>query len=871
MSKLSKQSLISESWRRGILTFKLSPEQKDLYDLFYKSDYKVITLLLSRRFGKSHFLCLVGIEQCLRKKNSIVKFIAPTKTQVDKIIRPIMRRILEDCPEDLSPRFDKKDYIYFFPNGSEIQIAGIEGGHAEGIRGGDSDLFFVDEAQSCSQLKYVMNSILLPTTLTTKGRGILAGTPPRESDHEFLEYIENGELKNSLLIRTIDTITRVTKEEKEKLIEEAGGINSEEVQREFYCKIIKDPTTSVIPEFTKELEKEIIKECPIPPYYHSFVGMDVGTIDLTALVFGYYDFRAGKIIIQDELIVDFKLKDNNLQTLTDAILLKEKTLWTNPLTKELQPPLLRVSDIDYTVIKELGRLSNNKLYFQPADKHGNELAINNLRLLLGGKKIMIHPRCTTLIRHLRNVKWNKSKKDFARSADDSHYDTCFIENQQILTSIGYKNIQDINPGDMVLTHKDRFRKVLSTMKKEYNGNLNSIKVDGRKNIICTPEHPFYVGKLERNFNSGYTGQLTLKNNEWVSSNNLNPLIEKLYIPTISNIIFNKKNISLEMCFLYGYWVAEGSLGCNKYQISFAGHKKEINVIKILEKAIFDKYGKGCSGKSIASFYRHKSKKCIPRNRKIRLYNNLNDNSRRININQKELWNELKLLGKSDYKKFPDWFINLNVEQSFYMLCGYFFGDGCFSKKGIRSSTISENINNSIDILARKCGFIGNKRLEIKKELNKVINNKKCKVKEKLYIYNLDLFQSITFYNKIQENELLKFVFLDKLIRLSNLKRIQNYPFNYKSFKKEIILNFSGFVYNLEVEEDNSYTINDISVHNCKALQYMVRHIDLRRNPYPAHFDLNVKDLYVRNPEKFESNQNQIEIFRKILNRKPRKY
>ena len=44
--------------------------------------------------------------------------------------------------------------------------------------------------------------------------------------------------------------------------------------------------------------------------------------------------------------------------------------------------------------------------------------------MLVSKKIIINPKCKNLIRHLENVRWKSAtnKTDYARSADDGHYD-----------------------------------------------------------------------------------------------------------------------------------------------------------------------------------------------------------------------------------------------------------------------------------------------------------------------------------------------------------------------------------------------------------------------------------------------------------------
>lgn len=420
-TKLSKQQAINELWSRGVLFYKLDAVQKELYNSFYTDNHKTRVWLMARRSGKSFLLLVLAIEQCLRSKNSIVKYVAQSKLQVNNIIRPIMRKILEDCPTELQPDYNSKDYTYYFKNGSEIQMSGTDNGHAEKLRGGDSHIFIVDEAGSCDDLKNIIKSILLPTTLTTRGKGILAGTPPKDSEHEFLEFLEQAELRGTLTKKTIFDNKRITKEQLDELIAEVGGLHTEEARRELLCEIIRDSTTSVIPEFTEDLAKKITKDWPKPPHYDAYEGMDLGGRDLTVVLFGYYDFRADKIIIEDEIVMDFREHDSNIKTLTKRILEKESILWTNILTNEQVQPT-RYSDINYIVTNEIRQYSHNKINFLTTKKDEKIAALNNLRSLLISEKIIINPKCTTLLRHLKNVKWEKTRTLFARSADDGHYD-----------------------------------------------------------------------------------------------------------------------------------------------------------------------------------------------------------------------------------------------------------------------------------------------------------------------------------------------------------------------------------------------------------------------------------------------------------------
>jgi hypothetical protein len=66
----------------------------------------------------------------------------------------------------------------------------------------------------------------------------------------------------------------------------------------------------------------------------------------------------------------------------------------------------------------------------------------------------------------------------------------------ILTEQGFKHIDKIEIGDMVLTHNGRFRKVLSTLEpKKYKGETITLRFEGNYvRLTVTPEHRFLVGK-----------------------------------------------------------------------------------------------------------------------------------------------------------------------------------------------------------------------------------------------------------------------------------------------------------------------------------------------------------------------------------------
>lgn len=423
--QLSPEQAKALLWRRGNLSWKLGEHQKSLYDLYKTTSEKINVWLCSRRFGKSHTLCVLAIEECLKNPHTIVKFVAPAKTQLMSYIEELMVPILSDCPDDLKPEFISKNYTFVFNNGSKIQLAGSNNKHAEKLRGGAAKLCIVDEAGTCTSLDYLVRSILRPTTLTTNGKIILASTPPPDEEHDFYKFVEEAEAKNTLVRKTIFDNQLLTPEQLKKEIEDAGGEHTEYFRREYLCHLIKDSSTTIIPEFNDDLAKAIVKEWPRPPFYDCYVSMDLGgATDLTVVLFSYYDFRANKIIIEDELVILAQEQDY-VPKLIEGIIKKEKELWTNPITGEVKTPYMRISDINFIATSEIYRQSTSVGYplnFISAKKDDRDTAINNLRVLLSSGKIIINPKCTTLIRHLKNGKWKPNKKDFARSPDNGHYD-----------------------------------------------------------------------------------------------------------------------------------------------------------------------------------------------------------------------------------------------------------------------------------------------------------------------------------------------------------------------------------------------------------------------------------------------------------------
>lgn len=415
---ITKEQAIHKLWRKGILHWKLDDNQTEMYNFAKQKGAKTVVIGCSRRLGKSYFLVALAIETCLQKPNAIVKFVAPTVKDLRMIITPLVKEITRDAPKDIAPKYVRDTHSYNFKNGSQIQLAGTDNGHADSIRGGNADLCLIDEAGFCTELDYVVNSILIPTTTLTGGKIIMASTPPKNMGHPFVGFMQDAENRGSFIKRTIYDNKRLSAEQIAEIADSVGGVESIDFKREYMVEMVTDTNFAVIPEFTPELQAEVIKAVPKPTFYDAYVGMDIGGQDLTVALFAYLDFRTGTLIVEDEVVLSGKMAVSDI--IAQSIDQKENLLWQDSYGMK-RSPYMRVADNNNIILLNDLQLKH-QLTFIPAPKDNAEAQLNNLRLLLKAKKILINPRCVTLISHLKNAIWNKSRKSYIRTAEHGHFD-----------------------------------------------------------------------------------------------------------------------------------------------------------------------------------------------------------------------------------------------------------------------------------------------------------------------------------------------------------------------------------------------------------------------------------------------------------------
>ncbi len=431
------------------MSFLLLDHQVDLKNHLKTVTSRRVFINCSRRWGKSYYMVIQAFEHCLNRRDAQVMYAAPTSKQVKKIIFPIIRMILETCPDDLKPRFSTEDRAYYFPNGAMLHIAGCDNGNHESLRGAYTTLGIVDEAGFIDEVDYVVNSILTPQTLTCNGQIIVVSTPPKSPAHPFKEMCMAALERQAYIQRNIYSATHITPTQILEFQKEAGGAKSTTWRREYLGEFVTDADSAILPEFQENLDT-IVKEFTRHQYIDRYVAADFGFVDLTAIIFAYWHFETATLYVEDELI--FKRTDS--ATIAQAVKEKEKELWGG------HKPFLRVTDCDPIIAADLA--SQHKLNFIRTRKDDLEAQVNALRLLIGENKVRIHPRCRITIEHLSNGVWDTSGLKFARSGEFGHFDAIAAMTYLVRNLNRKRNpVPDYINGEHPSTHFMRPRKKVS--------------------------------------------------------------------------------------------------------------------------------------------------------------------------------------------------------------------------------------------------------------------------------------------------------------------------------------------------------------------------------------------------------------------------
>ena len=388
--------------------------------------------------------------------------------------------------------------------------------------------------------------------------------------------------------------------------------------------------------------------------------------------------------------------------------------------------------------------------------------------------------------------------------------SCVVGDTWINTINGGKLAKDIEIGDLVLTHKNRFKKVVNVIPTKNKDDIYRLKVGTRMtNLYITGNHVVLtnlgwirVDELDVNKHLiAVNGELDYESSDFTIDlkkyTDYNFIVEDGFIKksietkskkSIKNNISETHvtyysqprefvDIDNDLAWAFGLWFAEGSISIN--------NKKEPNGIRI---TLNDKDESKYANKWLSIM---KDKFNLNGGYYISEVkgNGKNNSWISVNINSKVIGNLFASFGKGcKEKQLPDWLLNLPKDKLKHLLNGLLLGDGTKSNQGVRI-TLS---NPKLLLQAYNIG------LKLNHDMSLQMQEKAGKLSTTTHVYTLTFREYNNSISKSSSNAGIKF---SDGLTYCPIKVLE------KTDKIEDVFDFT-------VEDDHSFSCAGVVVHNC---------------------------------------------------------
>ena len=361
---------------------------------------------------------------------------------------------------------------------------------------------------------------------------------------------------------------------------------------------------------------------------------------------------------------------------------------------------------------------------------------------------------------------------------------CFVAGTKILTDKGYKNIEDIQTGDEVLTHTNSYQKVVKPMINKAN-HLYKVDTMCSDTLYTTEEHPFYIRKKYREWNNEKrVYDRKFKEPQWIKAKDLNKdcyvgiaINQESKLPNweglvfhwndgrkdrYSNILKDKFNMP-EFWWIIGRYLGDGWIRQQGGIIICCAYGEENEIIPKLNILNFN--------------YSLSNERTVIK----------------IHIPFKELGEYVRQFGTgAENKHLTNDILDLPIDLLISFIEGYLSADGCYTQGLYKIASISNELIYGIGQCIAKAYQRPFSIYHTKRNPTHII--------EGGIVNQKDTYQ-ITW--KTENNKQDKAFYDGEYIwcPINNIEKID----------------YNGLVYNMEVANDNSYTVNNIIVHNCQDL------------------------------------------------------
>lgn len=347
---------------------------------------------------------------------------------------------------------------------------------------------------------------------------------------------------------------------------------------------------------------------------------------------------------------------------------------------------------------------------------------------------------------------------------------CFPGETLVAAQRGLVPIREINIGDYVLTHKNRWRKVLRVGSK----NAPTIRLRGQgqsTGLITTAEHPFYARKKTRKWVGRANGNWVTEMSppKWVEAKDMEdlywaspsswPKSEPPPIETRGNE-HQVSPMSDALAWVVGRWLGDGWTRISQ--------RRGYVFICCADSEADDLADRLIAAGLTASRSKERT-------------------TTRYQIASKALarWLRDEFGAGAANKTMPTWVFGWEHRKALWD--GYLSADGCHTTNGWRLTTVSDRLALGATLLAHSLGWSASRRLVTPKRDECVIEGRVVRERP---------FWQITAYSNARSS-----VDMDGH-RWGLVRRVE--------------IESNTEVFNIEVEGDNSYVADGIVVHNCQS-------------------------------------------------------
>jgi len=357
----------------------------------------------------------------------------------------------------------------------------------------------------------------------------------------------------------------------------------------------------------------------------------------------------------------------------------------------------------------------------------------------------------------------------------------------VLTEDGFKKIKDVVAGDKVLTHNNTFKQVIES-KMTGIKDVMSVKGMAFDEIRCTQNHKFYVRKIKRTWPYLSTGKRKRKrlflSPEWVECKDL----DKTYY---MGIAINQNSIIPDWNGIDYEW-KDGRKGRRKNELS--KHLDSEDFWWLVGRYVGDGWHRKQGGIIICCAKDETAEITTVADRLSFNYSVVEEKTvNKIHFSDKELELFVNPIGRgAENKRIPGFVFDLpdNLLRSF--VDGYVSADGAFTQGRFKTQSVSKELSYGI-------GQCVAKAYKTPFSIYKI----KCKPKKEIdgrIVNQRDSYQVCWKTYKSKQD-----------------KAFYEDGYVWFPIKSVDYTDISEPVYDIEVDEDHSFTANGVIVHNCQDL------------------------------------------------------